>query len=399
MSMKPKVFIALQVIIDQGGISTSVQNLLNEIHEKYNVTLCAVGDYISPNARIPNDVIVIKGSSLIRDALTDRALLKEQSVLHQFIRNGIRYMRRFVGMPFIAKQGVKQIPVPQIVYDAAVAFSNDIYDKGHLSVGGVYELILHKVQAKRKIAWMHNDLRKEGYDRDIALQAFKEFDAVVTVSYENKSLVDEMVPEYTDKSMVVYNTYDLMRIKEMSKAGSPYEQNGKMHFVTVARLQLSQKRQDRIIKTCGRLKKEGFSHFDWYLVGDGEREVLEQMAKENDVVDIIRFTGLQKNPYPYMKYADAFVLTSLYEGLSMTNKEAQVLETPTLITRYGAASEAVEDGKQGIICDNSTKGVYNMIKHILQHPEELEIYRKYLHEHPINNNLALRQFHQVCGFN
>lgn len=398
--MKPKIFITVQKIIDQGGISTSILNLLNEIHEIYDVTLCSIEDYISPNVAIPSGVKIIRGSALIGDAILNQQLLTHQNPFRKLKRVFTRFVRRRKGMVYIVNKGLQQIQVPKIEYDAAIAFSGDLYNEGHLMEGSEYEFVSNYVKAKHKVAWVHNDIRKQGYTHEIALNSFRGFDAIVAVSYDNKALVDEMVPEYKQKVLVVYNTYNLKKILEKSRVNvTPYENNGKLHFVTVARLSLDQKRQDRIIEVCGRLKKDGFANFDWYLVGGGDIETLKKMANEHDVMDIIHFEGLQTNPYPYMLNADAFVLTSLYEGYGMTIKEAQILDCPTLVTNFGPAHEAVEDGKQGLICDNSTEGVYNMIKAVLQKPETLNEYRLYLKEHPVNNDLALNQFREACGLN
>lgn len=398
--MKKTLFITVQKIIDQGGISASIQNLLNEIYDKYDITLCPIEDYISPSASIPSNIRICRGSSFIGDAVLDDRLLAHQSFLRKLPRYGARILRRFLGTGIIIKLGIKQIKVPREVFDAAIAFSGDLYCNGRITRGGEYQLVSKIVDAKQKVAWVHNDIRKLGFNHDICLKAFRQFDSIVSVSYDNKAILDEMVPEYKYKSFVVYNTYNLERIVKMGNNGAnPYEDNGRIHFVTVARLSIKQKRQDRIIKASGRLKREGFLNFDWYLVGGGERDVLEQMVKDNDVSDIIHFTGQQSNPYPYMKHADAFVLTSLYEGYGMTNKEAQVLGVPTLITNYSAAKEVVEVGKQGYICENSSEGVYQMVKHVLQHTGELDVYRKYLKEHPVTNELAIKQFCIVCGFN
>lgn len=398
--MKRTLFITVQKIIDQGGISASIQNLLNEIHDEYDITFCSIEDYISPNANIPSNIRILRGSSFIGDAVLDSRLLLHQSFFRKLLRYGARILRRCFGTKFIIFCGLKQIRVPCEEFDAAIAFSGDLYRNGRISRGGEYQLISKYVKAKCKVAWVHNDIRKLGYNHEICINAFRGFDSIVSVSYDNKIILDELFPEYKSKSYVVYNTYNIDRITMMgNNSSNPYDENGKIHFVTVARLSIKQKRQDRIIKACGRLKKEGFLNFDWYLVGGGERGELEQMVKDNDVADIVFFTGQQTNPYPYMKYADAFVLTSLYEGYGMTNKEAQILGVPTLITNYSAAKEVVDVGKQGDICENSSEGVYQMIKHILQHTEDLKVYREYLKEHPITNELALQQFCNVCGFN
>lgn len=395
--MKPKLFISLQIIYDQGGISTSIKNLLNEIHHQYDITLCAVGCYISDKASIPNDVTIIGGSPWIRDTIINRKFLKDQSLFTHVRRNVRRLIRRVMGTHYIIERGLSEVQLPDVEYDAAIAFSNDKYSNGRIGVGGVYDLITQRVKAKRKVAWMHNDLSQEGYDRNIALRAFKDFDAIVSVSYHNKSLLDKMVPEYNDKSFVVYNMYNLRHIINSSVAHNPYKDNGKLHLVTVARLELKQKRQDRIVRACGKLKREGYKGFDWCLVGDGvDREALERMADEQDVRDIITFAGLQTNPYPYISHADAFVLTSLYEGYGMVVKEAQILGVPTFVTNFGPAHEVVKDGEEGLICENSMEGVYTMIKQLLSHREELDMYGQCLKKNPVDNSLALKQFDGVC---
>ena len=113
----------------------------------------------------------------------------------------------------------------------------------------------------------------------------------------------------------------------------------------------------------------------------------------------MKLVGLQSNPYPYIKYADAFVLTSQYEGYPMTIKEAQILEVPTLITNYGSSEESVQNGKDGLICDNSLDGVYTMIKNVLDHPNILVDLKKYLIKNPVTNKKALEQFYDVCKKN
>ena len=97
-----------------------------------------------------------------------------------------------------------------------------------------------------------------------------------------------------------------------------------------------------------------------------------------------------------MKYADAFVLTSLYEGLSMANVEAQILNTPALVTNYGAADEVVVNNINGIICENSVDGVVEMIKRILVEPALLSKFCQYFIDNPVNNNLALQQFYEIA---
>ena len=201
--MKPMIFISVQMIRDIGGISSSILNLLNELHNEYDITLCVSGHYISPNVQLPNDVKVISGSKLIRDAIIDRRMLNNQNLFQKGRRLMVRFLRRMVGMERIIEWGIQGIKVKG-EYDVAIAFAHDRYYKGHLMEGGDYGLVLKNVTAKRKVAWMHTDLRQEGYDHEVCEKAYRDFDAIVNVSEDNKKLFDSMVPEFANKSFVVY---------------------------------------------------------------------------------------------------------------------------------------------------------------------------------------------------
>lgn len=391
-----KILISCFTIRDIGGISTSVMNLLNGIHDKYDVSLCVLSNEISPNIHIPDDVRLIPGSDIYQDAFGSRNTFKDYS----FFRKAKAWYRRLYkvvfGVSAAIEKATRQYKIDE-EFDAAIAFYNSAFNpKGVKTVGGDFEFVINSVKAKRKIAWIHNDANKLGFTHDIALKILEPFDAIVNVSNDCKDIFDKIAPEYIGKSYVVYNLYDIDTILKKADEGNPYEQDGKLHFVTVARLSDYQKKISRIIETCILLNKEGYENFTWTLVGDGvHRGVYEKQVKEAQIEHIVKFAGLQPNPYPYMKNADAFVLTSLYEGLPVTIKEAEILACPILTTRFGSADEAVDDGNQGLICDNSTEGVYEMMKGIINEPRRLSFFKSYLLKNPVDNRLGLEQFNNV----
>lgn len=399
MNNKPKILISVYCIKDIGGISTAICNLLNEIHELYDVSLIVPCNYISKNRMIPADVTVLKGSDVLRDVAIERNYLSYQSSIEKIVRNVRRLANKYIFKGKLRQRALDRIKVPGS-YDAAIAFADEHFtEKGKIVQEFDYKVVLNGVTAKRKAAWIHNDPNRQNWTRERCLAELSTFDAVVNVSEDCKRLFDAIIPEFRHKSKVVYNTYNIADIKAKAQTDiKMYPANGNIHFVTVGRVICGQKAMNRIVDVCKRLKDEGFANFDWTIVGEGaDRPMLAQRTVDYGLSEIIRFVGLKPNPYPFMKQADAFVLVSRWEGLSMTNKEAQILETPTLITRYGAAEEAVENGKQGLICDNSTEGVYTMMKQVLEHPEELSAYRKYLRENPVTNEVAIAQFREVCG--
>ena len=392
-----KIFISVSNIVDIGGISTAIINLLNEISSDNEVTICAINNYISPNKRIPENVRVLPGSDFLEDCFCDRAKMVNQNFFRKILRTFRRSARKINGRAWAIERGINGIDIDE-KYDVAIAFSNDSYDAvGNIKNGGNYPFVLSKINAARKIAWIHNDARECGFTKDNCEKIFDGFDAIVNVSYNCKQILDELSPKTISKSKVVYNMYDLKRIIQQAGNVSPYQENGKIHFVTVCRLKNQQKRVDRIIYTVKRLVDEGYVGFDWTIVGDGDdRANIEAMIRENNISEYVVMTGLKPNPYPYMKFADAFVLPSLYEGYGMTIKESQIVGTPTLVTNFGPAHESVKEGENGLICDNSAEGLYGMIKSVLEDPSILVNLKRELMIHPVDNTVALKQFYDVC---
>ena len=64
------------------------------------------------------------------------------------------------------------------------------------------------------------------------------------------------------------------------------------------------------------------------IIGDGDFSEYEKLAEELHIRDKVLFAGLKKNPFPYLKASDYYVLTSLSEGLPNALVEALALSVP-----------------------------------------------------------------------
>ena len=58
------------------------------------------------------------------------------------------------------------------------------------------------------------------------------------------------------------------------------------------------------------------------VIGEGGFEEYRRLAKELGVEKRVFFTGLKKNPFPYLRESDIYLLTSLSEGLPNALVEA-----------------------------------------------------------------------------
>ena len=131
---------------------------------------------------------------------------------------------------------------------------------------------------------------------------------------------------------------------------------------------------DRLLKVVKRLNNDGLQ-FELWLVGYGkDEEKLKRFTAENNLTNV-KFLGKQKNPYKYMKNADLYVCSSKYEGFNLTVAEALFLGTPVLSTDCTGPREILDDGKYGMLVDNSEDGLYNGILRLINQKDLLKEYR------------------------
>lgn len=232
----------------------------------------------------------------------------------------------------------------------------------------------------KKLAWVHTDFKlcdpktitNWFNNTEEVKSAYDKMDKIVCVSDKARKSFNEVFG-LNDKSVTVYNLIPSNKIIEKSFEEIPLKKN-KFTLITVGRL-IPDKRQDRLLSATKKLTEEGYD-FDVWMVGYGPCEnELKKYCIDNRLENIT-FTGMQANPFPYMRKADLFVLTSFREGFPLVIPEAMACGLPVLSTACTGPTEALENGKYGILVDNSSEGVYNGLKNILDNKETLETYKK-----------------------
>lgn len=80
------------------------------------------------------------------------------------------------------------------------------------------------------------------------------------------------------------------------------------------------------------------------VVGDGpERGALESLARECDHPARVRFVGQRDDAREWLTGCDAYVNSSVSEGVSLTILEAMAARLPVVATRVGGTPEVVDD--------------------------------------------------------
>ena len=204
-------------------------------------------------------------------------------------------------------------------------------------------------------------------------------------------------PKLKDRIYTVYNIFDKKKIIEQSKEYKVGYSSSVFNIVTVSRLGfLEPKMHQRIPSICKKLKAEG-REFHWTIVGDGEdRARLEQQILESDLENEISMIGPKSNPYPYIKQAELFVLTSSSESYGMVVMESLILGTPVVAGDYPALKEILSD-ECGIRADNSTYGIYLGVKAILDNKLKYKQLKENCLKLQYSTDETYQQFLKLCG--
>lgn len=126
-------------------------------------------------------------------------------------------------------------------------------------------------------------------------------------------------------------------------------------FITLARI-AEEKNQKLLIESFNRLIESG-SNVSLLIIGGSIEEALLEELKMFAGPNIF-FLGPKNDVKNYLKLADAFCLTSVYEGLSLATIEALAMKVIPICTPVGGVPEVVRDGYNGILSEDCTIASY-----------------------------------------
>lgn len=271
---------------------------------------------------------------------------------------------------------------PTLLYSKIL--KNKKYDVEFAAIHGLRDEILNSpLKNSKKIIWIHNDLRKTHFHNytDEEIRKFFGFDKIMVISEQIQKDFESLAHNEDEKKRIVriYNPLDTEEI--LLKAGRGKREAGSFPtFVSVGTV-FPQKGFDRLLKVHKKLLDEGFRH-QIKIIGDGyDFDNISKLKTELGVDETAEMTGFTDNPYPYFKNADFYILSSRYEGFPTVLFEAVTLKKNIIATDVSGVREMLEDGKLGLIVENSEKGIYDGMKKALENPEAFLPYQKALNDY------------------
>ena len=140
-------------------------------------------------------------------------------------------------------------------------------------------------------------------------------------------------------------------------------------YLHVARCNLV-KNQTLLVEAFGKLTEKGY-HADLIIIGPGFENKLGESIRAKAGTHV-HFIGTRKNVGDYMLHADAFCLSSDFEGLPITILEASLAGLPIVSTPVCGAVDIIENKVNGVLSEGHTVGQYlDALEYSYQHLCEL----------------------------
>ena len=264
-------------------------------------------------------------------------------------------------------------------YDIAI----DWHGYGHF----VSALTASCVNAKKRAMWIHDEKNEWLSKVDCWLDCYDKIFCVGKACLNNALGNSEKLK---DKLEVFYNMTDYLNVRKKADAKMDFKYDSdKLNIVTVGRLEW-QKAYDVAIETAEILKSRNVN-FCWYAIGGGSlEEELKNMVLEKKLEDNFKFLGIVSNPFPYVKNASLYVLSSRHEGYCLATLEAKILGSVIIATDIESNREQITDGENGFLCELSPEVFADKIIEVSSN--------KKLMEH-VKHNLELENFDYSSEFN
>lgn len=389
--MKTKILFIMSSLRN-GGAERSLVNLLQLFdYQKYEVDLLLFQEEGIFLEQLPNEVHILHDCDILH-LLYAKGNNRIKGIKHPLLTFdhywGTFWARKKTKSMYASRQYrwehcyKDRIPLIKTKkYDVAISYLH----------GEQLYYLVDKVDAKRKIAWIHTDYSKLNALEEYDLKYMRQVDSVVSISNICVETLCKTFPSIKEKFCVLPNLTSSSSIKYLAEKEYPNEYGGKeFKIVSVGRL-IHLKGFDMAIDAASILKKNGLK-FSWFILGDGElKSELNMQIRNKNVDDCVFLLGATDNPYKYMHGANILVQTSRYEGKSVVLDEAKILGKPIVVTNYDTVKDQVNDN-EGVIVNMSSEAIAAGIMTIIPRIDEIQTY---LNAHEYGNQDEIYKYYQL----
>lgn len=163
------------------------------------------------------------------------------------------------------------------------------------------------------------------YPRWIDRWMYNRYSKVICISNQAEKNLKKYLGHSRAEIITIFNGVDVDAFHKVQANAALRQGSSRFVAVMVAGFRY-QKDQDTLVKAFARLDR---SAYELWLVGDGERrEVLEKMVEDLHLQENVRFFGWRQDVAEILHTADVIVMSSHFEGLSLSNIEGMSVGKP-----------------------------------------------------------------------
>ena len=277
---------------------------------------------------------------------------------------------------------------PNVTYDLAISFLTP------------HQITLHKINARKRIAWIHTDYTKIWVDAKEELPVWSKYDYIASISPDVTKTFLQTFPSLanTNKIVEIENILSpafVRRRADIEDVEGELNKYGGVKLLSIGRFSEA-KNYDNVPDICRRMVKEGVD-VKWFIIGyGGDEQLIRRKIEEAGMQEHVIILGKRSNPYPYIKACDIYVQPSRYEGKSVTVREAQMLCKPVVVTNYPTASSQIKNGIDGVIVPMDNEGCAKGLAEVIADKTLQERLVGYLKTHDYGNESEVDKIYNIA---
>lgn len=192
---------------------------------------------------------------------------------------------------------------------------------------------------------------------------YNKYKTIICISDAAEKNLKEYLNHCKTHIITIYNGINITQFSKAKANNTLKQESEKRHILTMVAGFREQKDQDTLIRS---LKHLPIDHYEVWLIGDGERKSqLCELCKKEHVENYVRFLGIRNDIPEILKASDIIIMSSHFEGLSLSSIEGMVSGKPFIASDVDGLRE-ITKGAGILFPEGNEKALAKNIQELIE---------------------------------